>query len=120
MTKQLMITKHQYDELCELGLKYDAYFMQGPTMYNLPFVDYVINWLMYKFNIIIYCKIEPFVSPSRKKEILYRYAVKYCNINMGWNGRVYIGESRLGPNPYVLKRECITLAIKYLKNGGIR
>lgn len=81
-----------------------------------PNVDQAIDWLRRKFNVIIYNAIEPFVDPTVKKpRILYRYSVKWCNFRDGWNGRKYIGESKLIENPYVAKRQAIMIAIRYIK-----
>ena len=82
---------------------------------SAPTVDEAIDWLRRKFNVHIYATIEPFVDPVDKKSpTLYRYAVKYCNRRDGWNGRSYIGQTRLAKNVYSLKRQAITLAINWL------
>ena len=83
----------------------------------VPTVDEVIDWLRRKYNIVIYNSIEPFVDPAAKKpRILYRYSVKKCNLRDGWNGRKYIGESKLVENIYSAKRQAIMLAIRYIKS----
>lgn len=82
---------------------------------SAPTVDEAIDWLRRKFNVHIYAAVEPFVDPVDKKSpTLYRYAVKYCNRRDGWNGRSYIGQTRLAKNVYSLKRQAITLAINWL------
>lgn len=82
-----------------------------------PNVDHVIDWLRRKHNIVIYNAIEPFVDPTAKKpRILYRYSVKKCNLRDGWNGRKYIGESKLVENIYSAKRQAIMIALRYIKS----
>lgn len=82
---------------------------------SAPTVDEAIDWLRRRFNVHIYAAVEPFVDPVDKKSpTLYRYAVKYCNRRDGWNGRSYIGQTRLAKNVYSLKRQAITLAINWL------
>lgn len=82
----------------------------------MPSIDEAINWIRRKFNVQIYACIEPFVDPVEgPHDILHRYAVKWCNRNMGWNGRIYLGKSRLTKNIYSAKRECITLALRYVQ-----
>lgn len=82
-----------------------------------PSVDEAIDWLRRKYNIVIYNAIEPFVDPTAKKpRILYRYSVKKCNLRDGWNGRKYIGESKLVENIYSAKRQAIMIAIRYIKS----
>lgn len=100
-----LITTAQFDELVKL--KFDSVF-------NGVYVDDVIDWLRRKHKIVIYDKIEPFVDP-KTHVILYRMAVKKCNLRDGWNGRIYIGESRLTKNIYAAKREAIWLAIRWIK-----
>ena len=92
--------------------------MQKVSIWRIyPTVDEIIDWLRIKYNIIIYNAIEPFVDPEsgNKNEVLYRFAVKWCNRRDGWNGRVYIGSSKLSSNIYGMKREAIWLAIRWLK-----
>lgn len=86
---------------------------------SMPTVDEAIDWLRRKYNVVIYEAIEPFVEPreSEPNRILYRFDVKWCNIRDGWNGRIYIGESRLLPNIYTAKREAIMIAIKWIKKN---
>lgn len=100
-----LITPAQFDEL--IKLKFDSVF-------NGVYVDDVIDWLRRKHKIVIYDKIEPFVDP-KTHVILYRMGVKKCNLRDGWNGRIYIGESRLTKNIYAAKREAIWLAIRWIK-----
>lgn len=88
-----------------------------PEFAYFPTVDEAIDWLRRKYNIVIYNAIEPFVDPTAKKpRILYRYSVKKCNLRDGWNGRKYIGESKLVENIYSAKRQAIMLAIRYIKS----
>ena len=102
-----IVTTAQFDELTKL--KFD------PVTENVS-LDGVIDWLRRKHNIVIYNSIEPFVDPvSDNHHILYRFSVKYCNLRDGWNGREYIGESKLTKNIYTAKKQAITLAIKWLK-----
>lgn len=135
MRKKELITIKQAEKLKELGFneKCCASFFKrskrtlfyapwdansSVTGYiSIPTVDEAIDWLRRKFNICIY-SIEPFVDPtSANNEIVYKYKVKYCNRRDGWNGRVAIGETRLYKNVYSLKREAITMAIKWIKQN---
>ena len=107
--------------LKKLGLSeysYHVFWYAGKKIrrYN---VDEVIDWLRRKYNIVIYNKIEPFVDPTDEshKKILFRFGVKRCDTNhLGWNGRLYIGETRMSTNVYSLKREAINIAIEYIKS----
>lgn len=102
-----IVTTAQFEELTKLKF--------NPVIENVS-LDGVIDWLRRKHNIIIYNSIEPFVDPvSDNHHILYRFSVKHCNLRDGWNGREYIGESKLTKNIYTAKRQAITLAIKWLK-----
>ena len=102
-----IVTTAQFEELTKL--KFD------PVVESVS-LDGVIDWLRRKHNIVIYNSIEPFVDPvSDNHHILYRFSVKRCNLRDGWNGREYIGESKLTKNIYTAKRQAITLAIKWLK-----
>lgn len=104
---EAIVTTTQFEELRKL--KFDP-------VINSVSLDGVIDWLRRKHNIIIYNSIEPFVDPvSDNHHILYRFSVKRCNLRDGWNGREYIGESKLTKNIYTAKRQAITLAIKWLK-----
>lgn len=77
-------------------------------------IDDAIDWLRRKFNVIIYNSVEPFVDP-RSNKIVYRMSVKYCNVRDGWNGRIYIGESKITSNIYAAKRESISIALRWIK-----
>lgn len=104
---EAIVTTTQFEELRKL--KFDP-------VINSVSLDGVIDWLRRKHNIIIYNSIEPFVDPvSDNHHILYRFSVKHCNLRDGWNGREYIGESKLTKNIYTAKKQAITLAIKWLK-----
>lgn len=86
---------------------------------SVPTIDEVIDWLRRKYNIVVYNKIEPFVDPTDEthKTILFKYGIKRCDINhLGWNGRIDLGVTRLSKNVYSLKREAITIALKYIKS----
>ena len=134
MIKESLISKTQALAIKELGFNESTscfilvlgkvVHTWNPENYNkfgryasVPTVDEVIDWLRRKHNIIIYNKIEPFVDPADQthKTILFRFGVKRCDINhLGWNGRLYIGETRFSKNIYSLKREAISIAIKYI------
>lgn len=137
MTKQNLVTKTQALALKELGFKESTpcYFWtdENTGIFNgcpensnsikccvsVPTVDETIDWLRRKYNIGIYHKIEPFVDPidQTHKTILFRFGVKRCDTtNLGWNGRLYIGETRLAKNIYSLKRDAINIALKYIKS----
>ena len=91
----------------------------GGRWTSLPTVDEAIDWLRRKYNIIIYNKIERFVDPTddTHKTVLFKYGVKRCDCNhLGWNGRIDLGTTRLAKNVYSLKREAITIALKYIKS----
>lgn len=97
-------------------IKYGYY---GPVTYvphvgHIATVDDAIDWLRRKYNIVIYNTIEPFVDPVSNK-ILYRMSVKQCNLRDGWNGRIYIGESKLTSNIYAAKRQAVSIAIRWIK-----
>lgn len=86
---------------------------------SVPTIDEAIDWIRRKYNIVIYNKIEPFVDPTddTHKKILFKYGVKRCDVNhLGWNGRIDLGTTRLNTNVYSLKREAISIAIKYIKS----
>lgn len=86
---------------------------------SVPTVDETIDWLRRKYNIVIYNKVEPFVDPTDQthKTILFRFGVKRCDTtNLGWNGRIDLGTTRLSTNVYSLKREAIGIALKYIKS----
>jgi hypothetical protein len=137
MVKDSLVTKTQALALRELGFKEPTpcyfwtdensdIFSGTPENTNsikcgvsVPTVDETIDWLRRKYNIIVYDKIEPFVDPTDQthKTILFRFGVKRCDrTNLGWNGRMYIGETRLARNIYSLKRDAISIALKYIKN----
>lgn len=123
MRKETLVSQTIAEAFKELGFREGCYEVCVTAKYggerrliSQPSVDQAIDWLRRKFNIIIYNAIEPFVDPTVKKpRILYRYSVKWCNLRDGWNGRKYIGESKLIENPYVAKRQAIMIAIRYIK-----
>ena len=117
MTKDSLVTKKQTLALKELKFNELTLYLRGGV--PVPTVDEAIDWIRRKYNVVIYNKIEPFVDPTdlTHKTILFRYGIKRCDTtNLGWNGRLYIGETRLDKNVYSLKREAITIALKYIKN----
>lgn len=136
MIKDSLVTKTQALALKELGFTETTggYLWEDATNISLgypennngiincvsvPTIDEVIDWLRRKYNIVIYNKIEPFVDPvdETHKTILFKYGVKRCDVNhLGWNGRIDLGVTRLSKNVYSLKREAITIALKYIKN----
>ena len=89
------------------------------TEISAPTVDEAIDWIRKNYHIMIYNAVPPFVDPTAIKNpyILYRYAVKYCNLRDGWNGRESIGSSNLTKNIYAAKRQGITLALRWIKKN---
>ena len=113
-----IITTTQVKQLFELG--YDGYLVMIKGR-KLAMIDDVIDWLRRKYNIHVYTAMEPFVDPTdEKRPVLYRFAIKYCNQRDGWNGRIYIGETKLSPNVYTLKKQAITLALRWIKKNNIK
>lgn len=107
----------RHDEILRTIKNWNGHFYgQVLNLTSVPTVDQAIDWLRRKYNIVIYNAIEPFVDPIKKPRILYRYSVKKCNLRDGWNGRKYIGESKLVENIYSAKRQAIMLAIRYIKS----
>lgn len=100
-----VVNTSQLEELESFGFDYYMIY---------PSVDQIIDFLRKKYNIVIYNKIEPFVDP-KTHNIVFRFAVKWCNMRDGWNGRQYIGETELTSDIYYAKRQAIDIAIKYLK-----
>ena len=118
MRQKPVVTITQVKQLYELG--YHGYLVMV-NGHNLVMVDDAIDWLRSKYNIHVYTAMEPFVDPTdEKRPVLYRFAVKYCNQRDGWNGRIYIGETKLSPNVYTLKRQAITLALRWIKKNNIK
>lgn len=137
MVRNSLVTKTQAQDLKKLGFKEltSCYFWTGDNTdimsgildnsnsikhcVSVPTIDEAIDWLRRKYNIVIYNKIEPFVDPTddTHKKILFKYGVKRCDVNhLGWNGRIDLGTTRLNTNVYSLKREAISIAIKYIKS----
>ncbi len=124
MRKEILVSQTIAVALKKLGFR--EYCLYSKTITNIwgmheriytPTVDDAIDWLRRKYNIVIYNSIEPFVDPTAKKpRILYRYSVKWCNLRDGWNGRKYIGESKLVENIYSAKRQAIMIALRYIKS----
>jgi len=113
-----VVTITQAKQLVEL--KYWGYLIMVNGC-RLAMLDDVIDWLRRKYNIHVYTAMEPFIDPTdEKRPVLYRFAVKYCNQRDGWNGRIYIGETKLSPNVYTLKKQAITLALRWIKKNHIK
>lgn len=88
---------------------------------SAPTIDEAIDWLRRKYNIHIYTCIEPFVDPNDSKgSVLYRYGVKWCDRRNGWNGRLVIGKTNLSKNPYSLKRQAITFALRWIAKNNVK
>lgn len=91
------------------------------ALVSAPTVDEAIDWLRRKYNIHIYTCIEPFVDPKDPKgSVLYRYGVKWCDEKNGWNGRIVIGKTNMSKNPYSLKRQAITFALRWITKNNIK
>ena len=140
MVKDSLVTKTQAQALKELGFNEPvahystkSWEQKGitniairpnnnnriPDCTSVPTADEVIDWLRRKYDIIIYDRIEPFVDPEDKthKTILFEYSVKRCDTNhLGWNGRIYLGTTRLTNDVYSLKLEAIDIALEYIKS----
>lgn len=110
--RQTLVTINQANTLAKYG--YYGYVSYVPNVGYIATVDDAIDWLRRKYNIVIYNTIEPFVDPVSNK-ILYRMSVKQCNLRDGWNGRIYIGESKLTSNIYAAKRQAVSIAIRWIK-----
>jgi len=88
---------------------------------SLPYYEYMayntINNAVYMlaklYNIIIYNKMEPYVSPITNK-ITYCYAVKKCDTDRGWNFRVFIGRSGYYSDEVIAKLQAVIIAYNYL------
>lgn len=143
MVKDSFVTKTQAQALKKLGFKEPClrryiqiwakstetptnkegirvFHINNSSTIGVPTIDEVIDWLRRKYNIIIYNQIEPFVDPTdtSHKSILFKFGVKKCDTNnLGWNGRRDLGTTRLNTNVYSLKREAISIALKYLKHS---
>lgn len=88
---------------------------------SAPTVDEAIDWLRRKYNIHIYTCIEPFVDPQDANgSVLYRYGVKWCDRRNGWNGRLVIGKTNMSKNPYSLKRQAITFALRWITKNNVK
>lgn len=88
---------------------------------SVPTVDEAVDWLRRKYNIHIYTCIEPFVDPNDPKgSVLYRYGAKWCDRRNGWNGRLVIGKTNLSKNPYSLKRQAITFALRWITKNNVK
>lgn len=89
--------------LCKIGIH----------CWNFTGVDYIIDCIRKKYNVVIYHKSTPFVDSSGK--IIYNFAAKCCNPKMGWNGRTYIDTpSKWDSNIYEAKRRAIRAAAQWI------
>jgi hypothetical protein len=81
-----------------------------------PTVDEVIDKIRINYDIVIYNSYAPFVhhTPTGKKQIVYGFSVKKCDIKSGWNFRIQIGRTECTDNIYKAKREAITMALEYI------
>ena len=79
-------------------------------------IDAVIDHIRIKYNVHVYNHAAPFVSKETqtKNVVLYGFGVKFCNIQHGWNHRVYIGKTTWVKNIYDAKRRAINIAIKWI------
>ena len=78
-------------------------------------LDEVCTWLRENYNIVIYDAIEPFLDPTtRTPVILFRKKVKWCNAQMGWNGRVFISCSDRTDDEEGAIYDCIVKGVKYV------
>ena len=58
----------------------------GITTFYFTDVDYAIDRIRKKYNVIIYHKAPPFVDSSGK--IMYNFTAKHCGTKAGWSGRI--------------------------------
>ena len=88
----------------------------GYSRLHPPTVDEVIDRIRIKYDIVIYNSHAPFVHhlPTGKKQIVYGFSVKKCDIKSGWNFRIQIGRTEDTSNIYKAKREAITMALEYI------
>jgi hypothetical protein len=79
-------------------------------------IDAVIDHIRIKYNVHVYNYAAPFVSKETetKNIVLYGFGVKFCNLQHGWNQRVYIGKTPWIKNIYDAKRKAINIAIKWI------
>lgn len=110
MKQDKYVSNHQDCVLKELG--YNDYQFGGVRL-NAS-VDEVIDWIRRKYNVVIYNSADPFVSPNSNK-ILYSYEVKACSTYWGWNMREIIGKTGWSSNHYGMKRQAITMALRWIK-----
>ena len=76
-------------------------------------VDYVIDRMRTKYNVIIYHRAPPFLDYSGK--IMYNFNAKYCNPKMGWKSPTYINmTSEWDSNIYEAKRRAIRAAARWI------
>ena len=108
-------------KLVKNGYRMDWNALLFALQVSTPTVDEAIDWLRRKYNIHIYTCIEPFVDPKDPKgSVLYRYGVKWCDRRNGWNGRLVIGKTNLSKNPYSLKRQAITFALRWITKNNVK
>ena len=76
-------------------------------------VDYAIDRIRTKYNVIIYHRTVPFVDSSGK--IMYNFTAKYCNPKIGWSGRTFIDTpNKWDSNIYEAKRRAIRAAARWI------
>ena len=76
-------------------------------------VDYAIDRIRKKYNVIIYHRAIPLVNSSGK--IMYNFTAKYCNSKPGWSGGTYIdAPSKWDSNIYEAKRRAIRAAARWI------
>ena len=84
----------------------------GITTFYFTDVDYAIECIRKKYNVIIYHRIPPFVDSSGK--IKYSFIAKYCS-KTGWSGGIYIDTpNKLDSNIYEAKRRAIRAAAQWI------
>lgn len=76
-------------------------------------VDYAIDRIRKKYNVIIYHRAAPLATPSGK--IMYNFTAKYYNPKMGWDSRTFIDTPRKwDSNIYEAKRRAIRAAAQWI------
>ena len=85
----------------------------GITTFYFTDVDYAIDRIRKKYNVIIYHRIPPFVDSSGK--IKYSFIAKHCNSKTSWGGSIYIDTpNKLDSNIYEAKRRAIRAAARWI------
>lgn len=76
-------------------------------------VDYAIDSIRKKYNVVIYHRAIPFVNSSGK--IVYNFAAKYCNPKMGRGNCTFIDTpSKWDSNIYEAKRRAIRAVARWI------